>query len=448
MLCPRCSIESPGPFCPNCGLPVASNQAAVTCPRCGTQHMMWYCPTCGFPTSAMISPPTPRRAYADALSVFWQLGMILMFIIYGICLAALVYSYLALGFPALQAGLLTSWPMLTIVPVLAVLFWIEGAVAVTVYFILIFVVLLLIHCWLTLSDGKSAVRLLSAPLSSLMPRLRSKNRWTMVAQLFLAVQFFQFVYTLLLSAAGVPITGPPGMPTETWELLLGLAEAPVYEEIVSRVALIGLPMLLGSLAIRAMKLHSGGTPSSQNSKEQRSYLLGSFRYLWGGTVNRKSPRPVFFSSFILAISSSIFFSAAHSNYGAWKLLPTFLAGLALAYAYLRCGLFASILLHFSVNMFSGAAVLVQDNMSILIFIALLSWAVMAAGSGFFVYYCVYSVNLLRERFGRQKPIVGNAPQPPAIPTSPPFSLVCPYCYWSESVYVEGKLRCANCGRER
>jgi hypothetical protein len=448
MRCPRCAIESPGPYCPNCGLPVAWGQAVVTCPQCGTQHSMWNCPVCGFPTPVLLSPPSPRRAYADALSVLWQLGMILMFLIFAICLVALVYSCLVLIFPALQAGQLISWPMLTIFPQLAVVFWIDGAVAVTVYFIVILVALLLIHCWFALSDGKNVVRLLSAPLTFLLPRLRSKNRWTMVAQLFLAVQFFQFVYVLLVSLSGVPITGPPGEPTEPWLLLFSLAEAPVYEEIVSRVALIGLPMFLGSIVFRTARLYGGGTPVSWDEKKQRSYFLGSFKYLWGGTVDRKSPRLVFASSFVLAILSSIFFSAAHSNYGAWKLLPTFIAGLALAYAYLRGGLLASILLHFTVNMFSGAAVLVQDDMSILILIALVTWAVMAVGSGFFVYYCIYFVNIVRERLGRQTPIARVESPPPTYPPSPSFAAICPYCGWSESLYAEGKLRCANCGRER
>jgi len=374
--------------------------------------------------------------------------MILMFLIFAICLVALVYSCLALVFPALQAGHLTSWPMLTIFPQLAVVFFIDGAVAVTVYFILICIALLLIYCWFALSDGKNVVRLFSAPLTSLVPRLRSKNRWTMVAQLFLAVQFFQFVYVMLVSLFGVPITGPPGEPTEPWLLLFNLAEAPVYEEIVSRVALIGLPMFFGSIVIRTMRLYDGGMPVSWDEKKRRSYFLGSFKYLWGGTVDRRSSRSVFASSFVLAIVSSIFFSAAHSNYGAWKLLPTFIAGLALAYAYLRGGLLASILLHFTVNMFSGAAVLVQDDTSLLVLIALVTWAVIAVGSGFFVYYCAYFMNIVSERLGRHVPPAQIGLRQPNPSKSPSFATTCPFCGWSESLYAEGKLRCANCGRER
>lgn len=396
----------------------------------------------------LLSPPSPRRAYAEVLSIFWQLGMILMFVIFAICLVAWVYSSLALVYPALQSGHLTSWPMLTIFPQLAVVFWIDGAMPVIIYFIVIFLALLLIYYWFALTEGRNVACLLSTPLTSLLPRLRSKNRWTMVAQLFLAVQFFQFVYVMLVSLFGVPITGPPGEPTEPWLLLFGLAEAPVYEEIVSRVALIGLPMFLGSMVIRTARLRSSGAPPAWSRRQRRSYFIGSFNYLWGGTVDRKSTRSVFASSFVLAILSSIYFSAAHSNYGAWKLLPTFVAGLALAYAYLRGGLLASILLHFTVNMFSGAAVLVQDDMSLLILIALVTWAVMAVGSGFFVYYCIYFVNIVRERLGRQAPPSRTESSLPSYPPSPAFAATCPYCGWSESLYVEGKLRCANCGKER
>jgi len=371
-----------------------------------------------------------------------------MFVVFAICLATLIYTYLVLGFPALQAGMLDSWPMFTIFPMLGVLFFISGSAVVTIYFIIIFLVLILIYYWFVLSDGKGAVRLLLAPLASLVPRLRSKNRWTMVAQLFLAVQFFQFVFAILVSLFGVPLTGPPGEPTEQWLLLLSLAEAPVYEEIVSRVALIGLPMFLFSAVNRGIKAYGDSASESMDAKGRKSYVLGSFKYLWGGTVDRKSPKWVFASSFILAMISSIFFSAAHSNYGAWKLLPTFIAGLALAYAYLRGGLLASILLHFTVNMFSGAVVLVQDDMSSLVILALMTWAVIAAGSGFFVYYCIYFMNIVRDRLGVRAPLGQGPPRPENLPPSRMFAATCPFCGWSESLYVEGKLKCSNCGRER
>ena len=384
------------------------------------------------------------------LTVFWTLGMILMLLIFSICLFALIYSGATLVFPALQAGLLDRFPMLTIFPQLEVLFWLEGSATVMVYFALIVAVLLSMYIWLAAREGGDLARLLASPLSAILPRLRSKNRWVMVAQLFLAVQFFQLVYTFLVMAAGIPVTGPPGQPTEKWELLLGLAEAPVYEEIVSRVALIGLPMFIVSITIRAVNPIRRDVSSASAARGGGSHVFGSFRYLWGGTVNRRSPTLVLLSASALSVISAVFFSAAHSNYGDWKLLPTFVAGLALAYAYLRGGLFASILLHFSVNMFSGAVLLAEENLILLLVLGAITLAIVVIGTGFFAYYCVYAANLISERLALpdvQRPPPLNIPVS-GFPGIPQFTTVCPYCGWHESAYINGRLKCMNCGRER
>ncbi len=128
----------------------------------------------------------------------------------------------------------------------------------------------------------------------------------------------------------------------------------------------------------------------------------------------------------------------------------FIAGLALAYAYLRGGLLASILLHFTVNMFSGAVLLAEGDIALLLALAAVTIAVATIGSGFFAYYCIYFVNLISERFTprdirAQPPLLVPIPEYPKIPL---FAVACPYCGWNESAYSNGRFRCLNCGKER
>jgi len=433
------------------------------------------CPVCGYPSPLYAGRSAQvRQSNAGLLGMIWNVSIMLMLLLFIIDIATLVYSSMKLIMPELAAGSLTEQPIFTIFPTLAALFYLTGTTTILVYFILILAVIFFTYAYLSLADGKGMLRLIASPISSVMPRLRSKNRWVMVAQLFLAVTFFQFAYILLLQALGVQTNPPPGLEEEpTWLLMFDLANASVFEEVVSRVALIGLPMFVGSFLMRSMSLRYRNPGIPADTKSDRRYLIGSFRYLIGGNMDRRSPKPAVKLGVLLTLVSAVFFGFAHEGWGDWKLLPAFVAGLALGYVFLRGGFVAAVLLHFAVDYFSAAAVLVQDDPALTAFLSFLLLALLFLGVGFLLYYLIYGYNLLVDIFGSGRPPtpvpspaagdtglapfgsvtqegtqIGSPQQYTAQTSVPPFAAVCPYCSWPESRFVDGKLVCSNCGKKR
>ena len=425
---------------------------------------------CGYPAPSPY--PRPYRVVSvnsGVLSLAWDVSIMLVLILLAINVIALLYASATLIMPEVTAGSLESVYIFTIVPELALIFTISGTFATTVYFLLVFATVLFMYFHFTLSDGKGVVRLLTLPLSSVLARLRSKNRWTMVAQLFLALTFFQVLYVMLLNAYDVSTPAPADLSTAQWRVLFDLANASVYEEIVSRLALIGLPMFAGSILIRWLNRRASTGERAQYARSRRRYLLSSFRYLWGGSVDRKSPKAVFSSAAVLSVFSAVMFGAAHiRGWGDWKFVPALVAGFALAYAFLRGGFLAAVLLHFATDYFSATALIIQGDTTLEVLLSVLLLAVLVLGAGFFLYYCVYFINLIGERSpkARRGAPVSSAPfggaggwQGQTGYRTPEqsghsggraglmFAAPCPNCGWPESLYADGKLKCSKCGRE-
>jgi hypothetical protein len=115
-----------------------------------------------------------------------------------------------------------------------------------------------------------------------------------------------------------------GLPSfETYDenyMMFVLASASVWEEIITRVLIIGLPLAAFALI----------------SKKERPA-----RYLLGGFGVSKA------AMILIIISSAVFGYAHYDGWGTIKILPSFMFGLAAGYLYSRYGLYASILLHFA-----------------------------------------------------------------------------------------------------
>ena len=115
-------------------------------------------------------------------------------------------------------------------------------------------------------------------------------------------------------------------PDEEWMLWYSLLNASVWEEVVCRVLLIGLPLMLAGIAANAK---------------------GSWKRLFGGAEMDKF-------AVSLIIFSSVVFSLGHlSGWDLFKVIPTFVCGLALGYLFVKFGLYASIMLHFLVDFMSS-----------------------------------------------------------------------------------------------
>ncbi len=474
MNCPRCGTESWGPFCPMCGAQIAPIAPPTICPRCTTRHNLVVCPVCGLSSPYFHHPALKFKQNVSKLqSIVWNISLILFMILLALNLATLLYVTGALMVPNVVEGGLTDIPVFTIFPTLAILFFITDSIAIIVYFSLIIMTIVYAYIHFSLFDGKGLGRLISSPIHLIVPRLRSRNRWVMVCQLFLASTFFQVTYILILNAIGIETNPPSGNGAEPlWLTMFSLANASVYEEFISRMVMIGLPMFVGSIFLRTLAVTRAG-PGALEGQTTGRYLLGSARYLYGGTLSRKSPKIVLIPATFFGLLSSIMFGLAHQGWGAWKLLPAFIAGLALSYVFLRGGFLAAVLLHFAIDYLSAMAVLSLDDQAFQIFLGSFIMILLILGSGFFLYYCIYSYNLLFELLTGKHPRpttpmpaqyqiyapqqayqtnvppnaqYGGSPMYGAPIGPPPFATHCPYCGWSDSKYKEGKFECLRCKR--
>jgi hypothetical protein len=275
-----------------------------------------------------------------------------------------------------------------------------------------------------------------------------------IGTVFFAVLAFNAAYVIILSIFQVQMNTPDFGSKELWQLLHGLASASVWEELVSRVLLIGVPLLvIDSLMKRR--------------KKTRSYFLGGGFELGGKEL-------------VLIFASSGIFALGHIVYwDAWKILPSWVAGIAFGYLFLRLGLYASIMLHFTIDYLTipmevSGSVLV----TLLLGLVLLLWEVL--GGIYLVVYVYKIANFLTGKDLKPRPApaprpapsaygptypppgpgTGGGPsgpgngggQPPGVP--PPIGtapagqgrgfFICSQCGNTQAIYKDGMLECTRC----
>lgn len=278
-----------------------------------------------------------------------------------------------------------------------------------------------------------------------------------VCGLMFAILFLNSVVVLLTEAfwGGIPI---PTEDAETWELLFILANASVWEELVTRVILIGVPLIFVDVIRNRVR------------SRKASYLLG-------GGFEFGVPEVA-----LILISAAVFGVAHVPSWGLWKLFPSAVAGAAFGYLFLRHGLAAAIVLHFAFDYLS-APLLVYDNNFILAAITgigILVW--LGFGALMAGYYVVRILEFLTGgryfdggiraigapfplraapqtydtgHWGSQPPRMteGQGPQRPAATpeghavSSGGFGMIytCPVCGNREARWMDGKYQCLRCG---
>jgi hypothetical protein len=277
-----------------------------------------------------------------------------------------------------------------------------------------------------------------------------------VGTIFFAVLAFDTLYAIFLQLIGVQVITPDFPGLEVWQLLQSLAAASVWEELITRVLYIGVPLLVLDLLSKKMK-------------DPKRYLLGG-----GFKMGAKELA-------LLWISSGLFAYGHIVSWDAWKIIPAWIAGLAFGYLFLHIGLYASIVLHFSFDYLSVPIDLTSSLLVVLtIGLIALFWEIIGG-----VYLVVYIRKMILFLIGaekRPKPQIvtaypstnqqGNAPfgyqgqktmqggLPPQ--TAPPGDALqrspyarnqpgqgffsCKYCGWTEARFRDGQLECARCGK--
>jgi len=285
----------------------------------------------------------------------------------------------------------------------------------------------------------------------------------MISTLFFAVIAFNIIFYLIVDLTG---TSPsvPSQGAELWEVLFSYAQASVWEELITRVLLLGVPLFLVAIALNKVK-------------DPKHYILGG-----GFEFGR--------AELALLLFSSAMFGFAHSfNWDLYKVIPAFLAGLAMGYLFLKFGLYASIMFHFFTDYLSISTSIWQNNTGLQMGLGLLILLFIAIGAIYFVHYSIKAIELFTGKklikqkaapaaqayyppqpyynpygqgyypyqyppYGYQQyqyPPVQPNQQPQAPPTEPRgpeqgFGFVCPHCGGTEARYVDGRFECLKCGR--
>lgn len=277
------------------------------------------------------------------------------------------------------------------------------------------------------------------------------------ATMLFAVLTFNIAYYFIIQAFGVSTTAPSFDTRELWQLIYGFAQASVWEEIASRVLLIGVPLLLIDGLLR-MK------DPERKMRKVSNYILGG-----GFAIGRKEA--------FLMVFSSVMFGAAHVfSWDLFKILPAAVAGLAFAYLYLKLGLYASIMFHFATDFLTVPLQVWPDDLVVTMVIGLMLLVWLAIGVPYVLLYFSKGAGWLLGRriwpdvpreaarpahapylaFAAPAPMYYPAPyappapyaSAPAVRVEDPQGYVCQNCGNREAAYTEGRLVCTRCGARR
>ncbi|MCL5874597.1 MAG: CPBP family glutamic-type intramembrane protease [Candidatus Thermoplasmatota archaeon] len=155
-----------------------------------------------------------------------------------------------------------------------------------------------------------------------------------ISEFFALNLFLSYIYIALVASLGHPIVSPFTSGTGHFlSYFFSVTNAGLYEELIARVAYIGIPLFI----YYAWSSHGKNSPS-------RPDRLRWWRIVWGGGYKFGKPE------ILVLIVSSLIFGIAHA--GSWdvsKIPQAALGGVFLGVLYLRFGLYADVLFHFSVD---------------------------------------------------------------------------------------------------
>jgi hypothetical protein len=291
----------------------------------------------------------------------------------------------------------------------------------------------------------------------------------MIGTMFMAVLSFNIIYYFIIMGSGANPAVPTSDSAQLWELIYSFARASVWEEVVSRVLMIGIPLLIIGYAVSRPGAEGRG-------RKWYNYILGG-----GFKIGRVE-------AFFLAFSSAMFGLAHVFAWDPYKILPAAVAGLAFGYLFLKVGLYASIMLHFAFDFLSMPLALFPGvTLDVVLGLAIIAWIVIGVpymllyaskGLGWFLGYKVWPEKPMASSkpsyaaaYGPYPSYYPPSPYQPSIPyhypaaptpsqapaQAPPpanygrppsptaIGFTCRNCGNREAQYKDGMLTCTRCG---
>lgn len=302
--CPECTNnrELGHRFCGSCG-------NMLDCPECGRYRSVGtlFCGNCG-------RPLRPGPAYISDVKgngpVFWislaAMLFVTVFLVVGLA-TILINSFNVFSYAAD-----ITYGLLILVPYPYVFLWFSG-IGSQMYWI--FLVAAVVLSFAQLAWEMYSKHVNRGPDGGARGLEDTSAYW--IGLLWPSTIAIQVAIILLMMSGGSSLPSFDTSDDKYW--MFALASASVWEEVITRLLIIGLP--LGIMALATKK------------ERPLRYLLGGFG------VNK--------ASMVLIIASSLLFGYGHyDGWGVIKILPSFIFGLAAGYLYCKYGLYASILLHF------------------------------------------------------------------------------------------------------
>ena len=288
--------------CPNCDQPLKDNAR--------------FCTFCGFDTNSHVTQHQKKKSFLNfsnnllfSLAFLSCIIMVFVLVTEALCLILNIGNVFDL-LETMKVSFIVVLPTPTVF--FTAPYWLGQ-----IYWILVVIIILVCFIW-AIKKFYEGLKTATTDNSD-SPVERTGLFWVCI--LMTGMLTIQITYIAIIFFFGITIdTSWIDKYTQT-ELMYMLADAAVWEEIITRVLYIGVPVMIIALVIKKDK--------------------SSWRYLFGGFKMTKI-------AVVFIIFSAIMFGLAHNQgWGSGKIFIAALMGLAEGYLFVRFGLYASILLHFA-----------------------------------------------------------------------------------------------------
>jgi len=363
-----------------------------------------------------------RPGAAPGIGIVMKLGLLITLICSVLLLIGLFVAFFKSGYVFENVGSLRN-SMVVLLPYPVTFAYISGAVLQFYYVLLLIIVLvsLILVFWKAYGPFMTLVREKDTePM---------KNTALFELSVLFAVIYSISVFFVVMLAASGTVVEDPFKDHELWVEMFAYLEASVWEEVVSRIMLIGVPMFILCVLLKG---HTGtfcepfdelwsdtvddvvivpedvpeglvkdaagvvddvdavgvadvdagsaldGVPDGASGKKEFRW----WNYLLGGTG-------LSYAALFLIVFSSMIFGLAHIPlWGVWKSFQTFIMGLIFGYIFMKYGVYAAIALHFLADYLSSISWISEP---LVLIPGLATLALMGLG---FVYIWVYGDRLI------------------------------------------------------